>query len=185
MAFVVMAVMDVYLPMGFCSRMNFWVVACRGFTRVGIRLGFKKHFKFWKSCSPGLNIPPVRMPLLNFNQRLTCVSKQNKSKFTWISWLVAVHSHCSLWICGRTDSLTIDFTFDYQANVSSWCFFPKTYGVPTFVVSHLGCRAVFHQGRFAHDQTSLLWWIPYWHPPKVYPRTIKVRLGFSFWSHRI
>lgn len=176
-----MAVMDVYLLMGFCRRMISWVMACTGFTGVGVRLGFKKHFKFCKSCYPRRTLPPVMVPLLNLNQRLTCVSRRSKSKFTWISWLTAVHSYCNLWICGCTDSLTIDLTFDYQANVSSWGFFPKTYGLPTFVASHLDCRAVFHWGRFTHDQTSALWWIPYCpRPPKVRPQTIRAGRASSF-----
>lgn len=132
-----MAILDAYLLMGFCNCTNSRVMACSGFTQVGVRLGFKKHFKFVKSCYPRRTLPPVMMPLLNFNQRLTCVRKPRKSKFTWISWLIAVQSHYNLWICGLTDSLTIDLTFDYQANVFSWRFFPKTYGVPMFVVSQL------------------------------------------------
>lgn len=165
---------------GFFSHMNSWVMACSDFTGLEVRLGFKKHLKFCKSCYPRLTLPPVAMALLNFNQRLTCVRRQSKSKFTWIFWLIRVHTHDNLWICGCSDSLTIDLTFDHQANVSSWCIFPKTYGLPMFVVSHLSRRAVFHRGRFTHDQTSLLWWIPYCrHPPEVCPRTIEVRWGFS------
>lgn len=96
---------------GFFSHMNSWVMACSDFTGLEVRLGFKKHLKFCKSCYPRLTLPPVAMALLNFNQRLTCVRRQSKSKFTWIFWLIRVHTHDNLWICGCSDSLTIDLTF--------------------------------------------------------------------------